>query len=277
VSTSTAAPASTEAEARPARGITGVLPYLLDIVLPLVSYYALTSAGLSPFWALVAGGGLTAFASLINTLRRGRIDSLGVLVIVEIALGLVLDLAVRDARLTLARGSLFIAVAGIWILASTGTGRPVTVDATKPFAAKKGGRAGVLAFEWLAEHSRRFLRIQRWLSAVWGAMFLAYAAARLTIIFSVSISRAVWLTEVPGLVAVAICLIVSARAGKQLEALVYDRMARAGGPGPEPGRSGAYCDYDSVEGRGAGGAGFRGAGATAVRGGQAQDDRDGAG
>lgn len=218
---------STGAAVRRPRGIVGVLPYLLDIILPLVSYYVLTAAGLSSFWALVIGGGLTAIVSLLNTIRRGRIDSLGVLVIVEIALGLVLDLTVRDPRLTLARGSLFIALAGVWILANTFTGRPVTVDATKPFAAKKGGTNGVIAFEWLADNCERFVRIQRSLSAVWGAMFLAYAVVRVVVIFSVGISEAVWLTEIPGLVAVVICMIASARAGKQLETLVYDRMAHA--------------------------------------------------
>jgi hypothetical protein len=43
-------------------------------------------------------------------------------------------------------------------------------------------------------------------------------------VFSVSISEGVWLTEIPGIIAVVICLIASARAGKQLETLVNDRM-----------------------------------------------------
>lgn len=220
---------STEGQLRHARGITGALPYLLDIIIPLVSYYVLTSAGLSSFWSLVAGGALTSITSVINTIRRGRIDSLGILVIAEIALGLGLDLAVRDPRLTLARGSLFIALAGIWILVNTFTGRPVTVSVTKSFAARKGGKNGIIAFEWLAENSRRFVRIQRSLSTVWGVMFLAYAAARVVIIYSVGISEAVWLTELPGILAIAICLIASARAGKQLEALVNDRMEHVPG------------------------------------------------
>jgi hypothetical protein len=218
-----------DSRVRRARGMIGVLPYLLDIAIPLVSYYVLTSAGLSAFWALLAGGALTAIIAIINTVRRGRIDNLGVLVIVEIALGLVLDLAVRDPRLILARGSLFIAVAGVWILVNSVTGRPVTMDATKPFAAKKGGADGVIAFEWLAANSPRFVRIQRSLSIVWGAMFLAYAAVRVVVIYTVSISEAVWLNEIPGVIAVAVCLIASARAGKQLEALVTDRMAHLPG------------------------------------------------
>jgi len=209
---------------RQARGRIGVLPYSLDIIVPLVSYYVLTSVGLSSFWSLLVGGALTAIISIINTVRRGRIDNLGILVMVEIALGLLLDLAVRDPRLTLARGSLFIALAGIWILVNTFTGRPVTMDATKPFAAKKGGKNGVIAFEWLADNSQQFVRVQRSLSTVWGVMFLAYAAVRVVVIYRFSISEAVWLTEIPGIIAIAICLIASARAGKKLESLVNDRM-----------------------------------------------------
>lgn len=215
---------STEGQVQRARGIIGALPYLLDIIVPVVSYYVLTSVGLSSFSSLLVGGALATIVSITNTIRRGKIDNLGVLVIVEIAFGLVLDLAVRDPRLTLARGSLFIALAGIWILVSTFTGRPVTVDATKPFAAKKGGKNGVMAFEWLAQNSRRFLRIHRSLSTVWSAMFLAYATMRVAVIYTVTLSEAVWLTEVPGIIAVIICLIASARAGKQLETLVNDRM-----------------------------------------------------
>jgi hypothetical protein len=217
-------PGHTEGHARRARGIAGVLPYILDIIVPLASYYGLTSAGLSAFWSVVIGGALTAIVSLINTIRRGKIDSLGVLVIAGIVLGLALDLTVHSARFTLARGSLFVALAGIWILVSAFTGRPLTVDATKPFAARKGGQNGLDAVEWLTENSRRYIRIHRWVSGVWGVMFVAYAVVRVIIIFSVSISEAVWTTELPGILAIAICLIVSARAGKRLEALVNERM-----------------------------------------------------
>ena len=208
-------------------GIRGVLPYLLDILIPLVAYYALTAAGSSSFWALVIGGGLTAAASLVNTLRRGRLDNLGVLVIVEIALGLTLDLTARDPRLTLARGSLFIALAGIWLLVNAFGHRPPTVDITKAFAFKKAGAEGVAAFEWLAANSAQFLRIQRSLSAVWSLLFLAYAILRVIVIYTVSVPQAVWLNEIPGIVAVAICLIASSRAGKHLEKMVNDRIAEA--------------------------------------------------
>lgn len=206
------------------RSLIQAAPYLFDVVIPLVSYYALTGAGLTPFWALVIGGSITAALALFNTVRRGKLDKLGVLVIVEICLGIALDLTVQSPRLTLARGSLYVLVGGAWLLATAFTQRPATVDATKGFAARKGGRQGIDAFEWLAANSALFLRIQRRFTGVWGAMFIAYAVLRVVIIFTVSISRAVWITELPGLIAIIICMATSARCGKKLEAMVYARM-----------------------------------------------------
>jgi hypothetical protein len=205
-------------------GFIGFVPYLFDIIIPLVSYYALTRVGLTPFWALVTGGGLTAVLALVNTFRRGRIDKLGSLVILEVILGLTLDLTVRSTRLTLARGSLFILVASVWVLATTFTRRPATVDVTKGFAAKKGGRKGIDAFEWLAVNSAPFLRIQRWLSRVWSVLFIAYAVMRVILIYNVSIAQAVWIDAFPGIAVFVICMAASARAGKKLEKMVFDRM-----------------------------------------------------
>jgi hypothetical protein len=47
---------------------------------------------------------------------------------------------------------------------------------------------------------------------------------RVIIIYRVSVSEGVWTTEIPGIIAIGICLIVSRQAGKRLEALVNDRM-----------------------------------------------------
>jgi hypothetical protein len=219
--------AGTERPPRQPRGIAAALPYLLDFLVPLAAYYALTAAGLSSFWSLTIGGALTAITSVANTIRRRKLDGLGLLVIAEIALGLVLIATTRDPRLALARNSLYLAVAGIWILASSFIGRPLTIDATKPFAARNGGADGIAAVEWLAANSAPFMRIHRALSALWGVMFLGYAVVRVVIIYNTSVSRALWITEIPGIIAIGICLIASRQAGKRLEALVNDRIRQS--------------------------------------------------
>jgi hypothetical protein len=213
---------------RLSRGVIAVRPHLLDFIVPLAAFYALTAAGLSSFWSLTIGGALTGVVSVVNTIRRGRLDGLGLLVIAEIALGLVLITTTRDPRVVLARSSLYVALAGIWVLASAVIGRPVTVSTSKAFAAKRAGQDGIAAVEWLAANSAPFLRIHRWLSALWGGMFLLYAVVRVVIIYSTSVSRAVSISEIPGIVAIGICLIASRQAGHRLEALANDRLRDGG-------------------------------------------------
>jgi hypothetical protein len=220
-------PASPEGQPRRARAIIAALPYLLDFIVPLAAFYALTAAGLSSFWSLTIGGALTGVVSVVNTIRRGKLDGLGLLVIAEIALGLVLIATTRDPRLVLARSSLYLALAGIWVLASAVIGRPVTINTSKAFAARSDGQNGIAAVDWLASNSAPFLRIHRWLSALWGGMFLLYAVVRVVIIFSTSVSRAVSISEIPGIVVIGICLIASRQAGKRLEALANERIRQA--------------------------------------------------
>jgi hypothetical protein len=215
------------------RGVMAVLPHLLDFIVPLVAFYALTAAGLSSFWALTIGGALTGVTAVANTIRRRRLDGLGLLVIAEIALGLVLITTTRDPRLVLARSSLYVALAGIWVLASAVIGRPVTVSTSKAFAARRNGKDGIIAVDWLAANSQPFLRIHRALSALWGVMFLIYAVVRVVIIYHTSVSRAVSITEIPGVIAIGICLIASRQAGRRLEALVNERL-RQSVPGLSP-------------------------------------------
>ena len=215
----------TETPARPYDGLVRLLPYGLDIVLPLASYAMLRALGASTFWALVAGGLLTAAATAVNTIRRRRLDRLGALVLSEVTLGVVLDFVIRDPRLILARASLYLAIGGVWVLVNVFTARPLTVDACKPWAAKHG-RPAVTAYEWAAANSPAFLRIQQALSLAWAAAFIGYAVLRVVIIYSASsVGQSMWLNEIPGIVAYGICLLISARAGRRLAGIVDARLA----------------------------------------------------
>ena len=93
------------------------------------------------------------------------------------------------------------------------------------------------------ENSREFIRIHRIISGVWFLVFLVYAVLRLVIIYSVhDIKESVWLTEVPGVVGIVICMFASARAGNRLEKIVDAQQAamfpatttKAGELGNEP-------------------------------------------
>jgi hypothetical protein len=215
----------TQTPARSFDGLVRLLPYGLDILLPLVSYATLRALGASTFWAVVAGGLLTAVATVVNTIRCRRLDRLGAFVVFEVTLGVVLDFVIRDPRLMLARGSLYLAAGGVWLLVSAFRARPPTVDAAKPFAAKHG-RPAIAAYEWAAANSPAFLRIHRALSLTWSAAFIAYAVLRVVIIYSTSSAgESMWLNEIPGIVAFGVCLLASARAGRRLAGIIEARLA----------------------------------------------------
>jgi hypothetical protein len=73
-----------------------LLPALLGVIVPTVGYYVLHAFGMNDVWALTVAGSATGVLTLANTVRRRRLDALGLLVIAEIALAIVLNLTVHD-------------------------------------------------------------------------------------------------------------------------------------------------------------------------------------
>lgn len=216
------------------RGLLDALPYVLNLVLPIAAYFILTALGLSDFWALTIGGLLTGVNAVVNTVRRGKLDSLGLLVLVEVALSVALIFGTQDPRLVLARPSLYIAVGGVWVLAKAFSRRPVTIDASKPMATK-GNPQRTAAFEWCAANDDTFRRAHRDLSVLWGVVFLVYSIARLVVIYSVNnLSESVWLTEVPGIIGIVICLLAAKNAGEKLKKTIDAQLERMFPPAAPP-------------------------------------------
>jgi hypothetical protein len=97
----------------------------------------------------------------------------------------------------------------------------------------KGDPRRKVAYEWCVASVPEFLRIHRRVSVLWAAMIIAYAVVRVLIIYSVpDVGRSVWLNEVPGIVALSICLAAAGRAGKRLGVIVDERVA-VSAPQPE--------------------------------------------
>jgi len=86
-----------------------------------VTYAVLRSSGMRPVGALVLSGVFPAFGVLLGVARDRRVDVFGVLVLVGIAVGTVLDLASGNARLALLEGSVPTAVFGAVCIGSLWT------------------------------------------------------------------------------------------------------------------------------------------------------------
>src|SRR5689334_16002537 len=90
-----------------------VLPVALDLVVPTVGYYALHAAGVGDAWALTVAGSATGALTLVNTIRRRRLDALGLLIVAELAVAIVLTVAVHDPRLILIRPAFYLTAGGV--------------------------------------------------------------------------------------------------------------------------------------------------------------------
>ncbi|MFI6999391.1 VC0807 family protein [Nocardia sp. NPDC050175] len=145
--------------------------------------------GLGDMTSMVASAvvaGLIIVGDLLRTRLRGSgthpIDRFAVLVLAEVVAGVVLTSISGDARFVLARSSLYIAVGGIVVLASTWTDHPFMRDALKPIAAKGDPlRAEGFDRTWLK--SARFRTIYRFVTATLGLVLLADAVLRVVVIY----------------------------------------------------------------------------------------------
>ncbi|WP_433656631.1 VC0807 family protein [Nocardia sp. CA-128927] len=174
---------------------TGEFRWRLAVALAVASTAALLGCyfgGLGDTASMVAGAvvaGLIVIGDLLRTrLRRNDthpIDRFAVLVLAEVVAGVVLTSISGDARFVLARSSLYIAVGGIVVLATTWTEHPFMRDALKPVAAK-GDPLRAEGFDRTWSESARFRTIYRFVTATLGVVLLVDAVLRVVVIYSYS-------------------------------------------------------------------------------------------
>lgn len=174
------------------------LPLLLDLVVPTAGYFLLHALGLSDFWALTIAGSAAGLGTVLNTLRRRRLDSLGLLVAAELALTVALMVSTDDPRLVLVRPAFYLALAAVWALVTCFVGRPVSYAGAAPMATR-GDPERIAAYERVWDRSPRFRRIHRQLTATIGVVLLCYAVLRVVMVYTLSVPQAVVSQEVVGI------------------------------------------------------------------------------
>jgi hypothetical protein len=177
-----------------------LLPMLVDIVLPVAGYYLLSVCGLDDFWALTIAGLATAAHALVTTVRRRRLDGIGALVVLEIALSLVLLAVTRDPRIVLLKPSFYTALAGLFLLGTCVAGKPFTIDITRPMAIG-GDETRAPAVDAATAHSTGFRRAHLQITAVWGVLWLVESVVRGWVVLVTDVSTGVLASQVPGIVA----------------------------------------------------------------------------
>jgi hypothetical protein len=166
---------------------------LFDLAGPLVAYWLLRSAGQSAVSALVLSGILPAFGVAMDYARQRRLDVIGVLVLAGIAVGTILGLVSGDPRLVLVEGSIPTAVFGLACLGSLWFARPLIFRFAHEFIGPDTDRGRDFAALWQYPGFRHSFRL---FTVVWGAAYLAEAAARVIIAETASTGTALTVSKV---------------------------------------------------------------------------------
>jgi hypothetical protein len=166
---------------------------VFDVGGPLVAYSLLRSNGFSEVTALVLSGVLPAFGVVLAVARHRRLDAVGALVLVGIAVGAVLGLAGGSARLVLLEGSVPTAIFAVVCLASLWSSRPLIFRFALEFIGADTPKGRDFADRWRYAGFRHTFRL---MTVVWGLAYLAEAGARILIVELTSAGTALSVSKV---------------------------------------------------------------------------------
>jgi intracellular septation protein A len=181
----------------PARGRSrwlSLLPIaIFDVAGPLVAYSLLRSAGLSTVTALVLSGVFPAIWVLWGIARHRRLDAIGALVLIGIAVGTVLGLVSGNARLVLLEGSVPTAVFAAVCIGSLWSSRPLIYRFAHEFIGPDTEQGREFESRW---RYPGFRRVFRNMTIVWGVAYILEAAARVIIVELTSTGTALAISKV---------------------------------------------------------------------------------
>ncbi|MGA8114983.1 MAG: VC0807 family protein [Actinocatenispora sp.] len=152
---------------------------LLDLALPLATYYALRAAGVSQWWALMVSILVAVPHAVHQLVRRRRLDVVALFTISVIVFGVVVGLLTGSPRALAVRegwAHALLGLFGAWMLVTVLRGRPALLVLGRTIAVTKTGEAGARAWEDRWNHDQAFRRGMRVLTAVWGAVLLLDSA-----------------------------------------------------------------------------------------------------
>jgi hypothetical protein len=186
-----------------------VMTVLFEVVVPMALFYGLRGAGVSQWWALMAGVLVAAPYVVWTVVRNRRVDLVALVTLSVLVLSVVLGLLSDDPRTlviregwTAALGGLF----GAWMLVTVVVGRPAQLTLGRTIAEVKRGAEGAAAWAARWHTDARFRHGLRIDTAVWGAVLLANAVVHIVLVYTLPIDLISLVTTVVWFAAMA-CLI----------------------------------------------------------------------
>jgi hypothetical protein len=205
----------TQPKTQPARhpkpknpAFTALRPLIVDVAIPLGSYYLMRHFGVGVVAALALSSIVPAADSIIGLVKDRVVNGLALLMVAVNVVGIAVTFWSGDPRLMLAKEAAVSSTIGIALLVSAFAGRPLMTAGLKPMLVKADA-AKEAAFDRLLVQSPRFRRLERLFSAAWGAILLTDCVVRIVCVFSLPVSTMVWLATVITLGAVGVGIVAS--------------------------------------------------------------------
>jgi hypothetical protein len=187
---------------------------IVDVALPLATYYVLTGQGVPAFWALLISGVWPLGSSITSLIRRRRLDEFGVFILTLIVLGTLTSLLFRDVKLLLLKDSAFTGILGAVFLATLLMKRPLTFYFGRAFATD-GSDAALARWDGYWNDLSVFRHGQRVLTGVWGVALLAEAVVRVPLTFVVPLNAMVVVSTVMPFVVITVLIFWSVAYGRR--------------------------------------------------------------
>ncbi|MER7499411.1 VC0807 family protein [Nonomuraea pusilla] len=189
---------------------------VFNVALPWLTYEVLTDRGVPAVTALAVSAAWPALEVLGVFLIRRRIDDFGVLALVVVGLGVAASLVFQDERMALVKDSALTGLFGLVLLGSLLAPRPLMFYFGRKFGTD-GTDEGLARWNDLWQYAG-FRRVQRVLTVVWGVAYLAEAAVRVVLAYTLPTSTMVLISTV---------LPIAVTAGLVTWTITYARRARA--------------------------------------------------
>ncbi|WP_157647580.1 VC0807 family protein [Actinomycetospora chiangmaiensis] len=187
ISSKPAAPSSTSTSTSGTGQLRGLL---LDVGLPVGTYYGLHLLGVGDSTALLAATVAAGARLAVTAVRTRRVSAFAALMLAVYAVGLAASFITGDPRLMLLKESVGTGIVGLGFLVSLVVGRPLVLaalESTSPARAEEVGRLYATA-----PGARRTIR---GITALWGVGLLLEAVVRVPIVLALPISVAVGVSQ----------------------------------------------------------------------------------
>ena len=199
---------------------TAVRPLLIDVGIPVGTYYVLRNAfGVSLWLSLALSSIGPAVRAVAGLVAERKLNLLAMLMLAVNLAGIAVSFLTGDPRAMIAKDSIVSSVIAFAILGSAVLRRPLMSAGLRPFMTR-GEPQRAAAWDRLSTASPRFRRLELLFSTIWGVALLAECGARLAGAYLLPVTTMVWLGTVMTLGAIVLAIAVGGAAASPIQKLV---------------------------------------------------------